>query len=498
MQAYPALEQRFARLSAISDAIGILAWDKETTMPLGAADGRAEQLATLEVMAHDVLTAPEVGDLLGEAEQGRDNLSIWQRANLREMRRTHTHQSAVPGDLVEARSRATSRCEVAWRKARAESDFASLRPLLEEVLIRTREVAQAKGEVLGLAPYDALLDGYDPGTRKAAIDPLFAELRRDLPALLDAALARQARLPAPPAMTGPFPVDVQRGFGEGLMVALGFDLRRGRLDASTHPFCGGATNDVRITSRYKESDFTGSMMGILHETGHAIYEQGRPRAWMAQPVGQARGMSLHESQSLLVEMQVCRTRAFASYLAPLAHRAFPALGAEWDAEALYRLSTRVERGFIRVDADEVTYPAHIIVRYELEKAMIAGDLAIADLPSAFNAAVHEPLGLTVPEDRLGCLQDIHWPGGGFGYFPTYTLGAMIAAQLFDAACRADGAVLPGIARGDFSPLLAWLRPNVHEVGSCVSTDEILTRVTGRPLDASVFKRHLRARYVDDA
>ncbi len=497
MDAYRTLERRFARLSAVGDALGILGWDKETTMPLGAAEGRSRQLAALEVMAHELLTAPDMADLLGRAEQDRAALDDWQAANLREMRRMHVHGTAVPADLVEAASLAASRCEVAWRQARADSDFPGLLPKLAEVLARQREVGQAKGAALGLSPYDALLDGNDPGMRAAVIDPLFAELRQGLPALIQQALDHQARRGPPLPLPGPFPVEAQRALGLRLMDVVGFDSTRGRLDVSTHPFCGGATGDVRITTRYDPADFSGAMMGVLHESGHALYEQGRPHDWLTQPVSLARGMSMHESQSLLMEMQACRSRDFTAFLAPLLRDAFTRDGAAWDVENLHRHAIRVKPGFIRVDADEVTYPAHILVRTELEKALIAGDLALPDLPAAFNAGIKELLGLDVPEDRLGCLQDIHWPGGAWGYFPTYTLGAMIAAQLFDAARRADPDILPGIGRGDFAPLLRWLRTHVHSQGSRAATNDILIAATGRPLDASIYQRHLRARYLGE-
>jgi len=498
MQAYRALEQRFARLAAIEDAIGILSWDRETTMPLGAAEGRAEQIATLDVLAHDLLTAPEVGDWIGRTGEAAADLDAWQAANLREMKRIHVHATAVPSSLVAAQSKAASRCEVAWRRARADNDFPSLLPLLTEVLDCERQVGQAKGEALGLSPYDALLDGYDPGMREATIDPLFAGLRAELPGLLGEAVEAQAARPALPAMEGPFPADTQRGIGQRMIAVLGFDLERGRLDTSTHPFCGGATNDVRLTSRYREDDFTSALMGILHESGHGLYEQGRPRDWLAQPVGRARGMSMHESQSLLIEMQVCRSAAFSEYLAPIMHQAYGTRAEGWDAPALRCFLTKVEPGFIRVDADEITYPAHIILRYDLERAMIAGDLTLADLPSAFNAGMRELLGLNVPDDRLGCLQDIHWYGGAFGYFPTYTLGAIIAAQLFEAACQAEPDILPGIARGSFAPLVGWLRRHVHGLGSSRSAAEILECATGQALDAGVYRKHLRTRYIDRA
>ena len=451
MRSYRALESRFARLHALGDAAGILGWDAQTLMPDGAAEGRADQLAVLKGLAHDILTGPETADLLAAAADEAAGLDAWQRANLAEMRRAHLHATAVPRDLVEANSRAVSRCEMTWRQARRDADFARLAPDLTEVLRLQREVGRAKGERLGLSPYDALLDGYDPGMRRARIDPLFAELRDFLPGYVAEARARQAAEPPPLPLDGPFPVELQRQVGLALMGAAGFDFARGRLDVSLHPFCGGATDDVRITTRYDEADVTRALLGVLHETGHALYEQGRPAAWARQPVGEARGMSLHESQSLIVEMQACRSRAFAAHLAPLLARTFGRQGPAWTAENLYRLHTRVDPGFIRVDADEMTYPAHILLRYGLETAMIAGDLAVADLPGAFNDGMRDLLGLAVPDDRLGCLQDIHWPGGSWGYFPTYTLGALAAAQLFRAAREAEPDLVPGPRAGGFRP-----------------------------------------------
>ena len=495
MTAYTALEARFARLSAVEGAAGILGWDAQTLMPEGAAETRGEQLAALRGLAHEILTAPETADTLAEAE-GAGGLDGWPAANLAEMRRAYIHAAAVPRELVEAESRVRSRSEMVWREARRDADFARLAPHLAELLRLEREIGQAKGAVLGLDPYDALLDGYDPGMRRAVIDPLFSDLTSWLPGLIAEARARQEAAGDPIPLDGPFPVETQRQLGLTLMRALGFDEGRGRLDISLHPFCGGATDDVRITTRYDESDFSRALMGVLHETGHALYEQGRPAAWRHQPVGAARGMSLHESQSLIVEMQACRSREFLTYLAPLLRGAFGRSGAAWEPENLFRLYTRVEPGFIRVDADEATYPAHILLRYRLETAMIAGDLAVADLPGAFNDGMFELLGITVPNDRLGCLQDIHWPSGAFGYFPTYTLGAMAAAQLFKAAKSAEPA-LPGcLATGDFGPLRTWLRTNVHERGSLLPTDALLDDATGAPLGTAAFRSHLEARYLE--
>ncbi|ALG71774.1 peptidase M32 [Azospirillum thiophilum] len=495
MTAYQDLERRHARIAAIGDALGILGWDTQTIMPEGANDGRAEQTATLSVIAHELATDPRMADLLAEAESD-DGLDSWQRANLREMRRHHVHATAIPGELVEATSKAVSVCEMTWRAARAEGDFAMLLPSLSEVLARVREGAEAMGAVMGISPYDALLDSHDPGARAERIDVLFADLSDFLPDLIGRVLDRQAASPVPLLPEGPFSVEKQRELGVRMMERLGFDFRRGRLDVSLHPFCGGATGDVRITTRYDEANFTDALMGVLHETGHALYEQNRPRAWLSQPVGQSRGMAVHESQSLLMEMQACRSPEFITWLAPVAREAFGGEGPAWEAGNLRRLYSRVERGFIRVNADEVTYPAHIILRYRLEKALIAGDLALADLPGAWNDGMAELVGVVPPDDRLGCLQDIHWPGGGWGYFPSYTLGAMTAAQLFEAARTADPEIVPALSRGEFAPLVAWLRVNVHETGCFhASGDDLLTAATGRPLDATVFRRHLEQRYL---
>ena len=483
----------FGRAAALGNALGILHWDNEVMMPVGAAGTRAESIAQLNVLKHGMLTDPRIGDWLAAAE-GETGLDAFARANLREIRRIWTVETAVPADLVEASSRAVSASELAWREARANADFKALEAKLGEVLRLQREIGRAKGEKLGLSTYDALLNDYEPGGRSARIDVLFDDLAAFLPGFIEEALAAQARRPAILPLDGPFPIERQRQLGLDLMKVLGYDFDRGRLDVSLHPFCGGADNDVRITTRYDESNFTRALMGVLHETGHALYEQGRPQAVMNQPVGQARSMSIHESQSLLVEMQACRSREFIDFATPLMAAAFGGEGEAWSADNLHRIYTQVARGLIRVDADEVTYPAHVIQRYRLERALIAGDLAIADLPAAFNDGLKQLLGVTPPDDRLGCLQDVHWPAGLWGYFPTYTLGAMTAAQVFDAACRAEPGILPAISRGDFSGLVGWLRTQIHSQGSLYETDELLTRATGRPLDAAVFKAHLKRRY----
>jgi carboxypeptidase Taq len=496
MTAYSQLETRFRRLGAIEGAISMLHWDAAAMMPTGGAAARAEQLAALRGVAHQQLTTPEIGDLLAEAESESRTLDEWQCANLREMRRRRRHATALSGGLVEAESRACSECEAVWRNARLQNDFAAVLPFLERVLRLEREIASTKAEHLGTNPYEALLDQYEPDGSVATIDRLFDELARFLPNLLEAVLTRQAALPPTPTLFGPFPVELQRRVGTKLMERIGFDFGHGRLDVSAHPFCGGVPDDVRITTRYDESDFARALMGVLHETGHALYQRGLPEEWRLQPVGRARGMAVHESQSLFLEMQVCRSRAFLTFAAPILRQTFAGDGPSWDPDAFHRRQILVQRSLIRVDADEVTYPAHVILRYRLEQAMIAGDLVPANLPGAWAEGLRQLLGITPTNDREGCLQDIHWYDGVWGYFPTYTLGALIAAQLFEAARESIPDVLEAIAQGEFAPLLSWLRDRVHSKGSLLSTAELVENATGRPLGTASFERHLHDRYLD--
>ena len=496
MTAYSELEARFRRLGAVEEAIAVLHWDTAAMMPPGGGPPRAEQLATLRLLAHELLTAPEIADLLAAAESEPASPGEWQRANLREMRRRWRHATAVPGDLVEALSRACSRSEAVWREARPANDFAAALPGLEEVLGLTREVAAAKAEALGTSPYEALLDQYEPDGSTALIDRLFDELAGLLPDLLDQVLARQASRPLPSSPQGPFPISAQRRAAVALIERIGFDFAHGRLDESAHPFCGGTPDDVRLTTRYDETDFARALMGVLHETGHGLYERGLPVEWRRQPVGEARGMAVHESQSLLLEMQVCRSRPFAAFAAPILREAFGGAGEAWEPEAMYRRQIRVEPGLIRVDADEITYPAHVILRYRLERAMLAGDLMPRDLPGAWADGLKQAIGIAPSSDREGCLQDIHWYDGAWGYFPTYTLGALIAAQLFAAARRAIPELLPTIGRGDFRPLLGWLRTHIHGKGSLLSTAALIEAATGAPHGVAPFERHLRERYLE--
>ena len=493
--AYAALEARFARLGALREAVGLLHWDRAVNMPGGGAAARADQIAALKRVHHGLLIEDGMADRL-EAAAAETAADPWRSANVREMRRAWVHAVAVDADLIEARSRAEAACEMAWRGARADDDFAAVRPYLETVLELVRRTGEAKAAVLGCTDFEALMDAYEPGAGIERTDALLGDLAGFLPDFLAEVLETQAARPKPLPLGGPFPVEAQRALALKLMQRLGFDFDNGRLDESLHPFCGGTPEDVRVTIRYDPADFTRSVMAVLHETGHALYEMGLPPDWRRQPVGRARGMAMHESQSLMIEMQACRSAEFIVFLAPLAREAFAGSGPAWREANLRRHYHRVEPGPIRVDADEVTYPAHVILRYRLERAMIAGALAVADLPGAWSEGMERLLGIRPPDDARGCLQDIHWYDGAWGYFPTYTMGAMAAAQLFAAAKDAEPGIPEAIAAGDFAPLLGWLGENVHRRGSLPPTsDAMLEAATGAPLGAAAFKRHLRARYL---
>jgi carboxypeptidase Taq len=489
--AYARLKDRFARIATIGECAAMLSWDASAMMPPGGAAARGEQLAVLAGVSHGMLVAPELAEDLAAATAA----GPWDEANLALMRRAHIRATALPADLVEATARANSACEKVWREARAKSDFATVRPWLEDVVRFQRETAAALSAATGLSPYDALMDGFQQGIGAADVEPIFAAYEAFLRDALPQAEAIQAKSPAPILPSGPFPVEVQRALGRRLSERVGLDYEHARLDESLHPFCGGTPTDVRLTTRYTPDSFEQAMLGILHETGHALYERGLPETYARQPVGEAAGMAVHESQSLIIEMQASRSDASLSWLGPELQAAFGGDPAAYTPANLARLWRRVERGFIRTEADELTYPAHVILRFRLERALIAGDLKVAELPGAWAEGMQALLGITPPDDARGCLQDIHWYDGAFGYFPSYTLGAMAAAQLMAAARAALPGLEDSLREGDFRPLVGWLRVSVHGQGSRLGFQDLMTAATGRPLDPSAFMEHLRGRYL---
>ena len=494
---YQQLEQEFRRLHAFRGTASLLRWDAAVMMPRGSADVRGEQLAVLESECHSLLISPKVSRLIERSQANESQLEDWQLANLREMRRERDHAIATPLSLVTRLARATAVAEVRWLEAKQENNFALFAPNLEEVVALTRDKAQALSQALGLSPYDSLIDGFSPGFLSAEIDQLFRAVSRRLPNLIREVIELQAAHPPLPLL-GKVGASKQRALAVEVMRALGFPFDRGRLDESDHPFTEGVNGDVRVTTRFDlKEPFTG-LMGVLHETGQAMYDLGLPEAWRDQPVGRDRGMALEESQSLLLEMIIGRSRPFLSYLRPLLEKHFGVTGPEWEVENLYQTLIRVRRGAIRVDADELTYPVHIMLRYELEKRIFDGTLPVRDLPEAWCDGLDRRLGLRPATDAEGCLQDVHWAMGWFGYFPSYVLGGFIAAQLYETLRNDHPDLDDEIEAGRFGSLFEWLRQNVHSFGASLSSQQLIRNATGKALTAAPWLRYAEGKYLEAA
>ncbi|WP_436323269.1 carboxypeptidase M32 [Vibrio cidicii] len=490
MNAFQQLVEHSKKVSNFQHLSSIISWDQAAVMPSGGAEARSNAMAELDVHIHSLMTQPHLADLFDQAQELP--LSTEEQAVLREMKRTWQQDNLLPEALVKAQSLAGSKCEHAWRSQRKNNDWAGFEKNWAEVVKLSQEEAQIRADANGTSPYDAMLDLYEPGTSSASLDALFADVKTWLPSLIDNVIEKQKSrsilLP-----NSHYPAEKQKALGLEVMKLLQFDFEHGRLDESAHPFCGGVPSDVRITTRYNESEFVQSLMGIVHETGHARYEQGLPQAFAGTPAGEARSMGIHESQSLFFEMQLGRSEVFVEHLSRLASNHFQ--GAEFAKDNLSKIYTHVEKGFIRVDADELTYPAHVILRYEIERDLMNGAIKHTDVPELWHEKMQAYLGLsTAGNFTNGCMQDIHWTDGSFGYFPSYTLGAMYAAQ-FMAAMRKTVDVDGVIRSGNLSPIFAWLSKNVWSKGSLLTTDELIKAATGEVLNPEHFKNHLKSRYL---
>ncbi|EPW4493862.1 carboxypeptidase M32 [Vibrio parahaemolyticus] len=522
MNAFTKLVEHSKKVANFGHLLEIVGWDQAAVMPSGGAEARSNAMAELEVHIHSLMTQPHLEDLFAQAEE--ETLATQERAMLREMKREWQLANLLPESLVQASSLAGSKCEHAWRTQRANNDWTGFEKNWAEVVKLSQEEAQIRADANGTTPYDAMLNVYEPGTTSASLDTLFSDVKTWLPSLIDEAIEKQKSnnilLP-----NGHYPAEKQKALGLQVMKLLQFDFEHGRLDESVHPFCGGVPTDVRITTRYDESEFMQSLMGIVHETGHARYEQGLPKELAGTPAGEARSMGIHESQSLFFEMQIGRNNAFINHLARLASNHFS--GNEFAKDNLAKIYTRVEKGFIRVDADELTYPAHVILRYEIERDLMNGVIKHTDVPELWNEKMKAYLGLSTEGNfkngcmqdihwteqrrtkspthnsmninnkynyRDGCLQDIHWCTGSFGYFPSYTLGAMYAAQ-FMATMKKKVDVDTAIQNGDLTPIFTWLSDNIWSKGSLLTTDELVKQATGETLNPLHFKEHLRNRYL---
>jgi carboxypeptidase Taq len=487
-----------ARLAEIEDVIGaadILEWDQLVVMPAAGGPGRSYQYATLQKLAHEMYVTDEMGRLIEDlsAEYAGAPAEDDDAALVRVAARAYKHKTQIPAALVAEMFQAVAFGVGVWATARANNDFALFLPHLERIFDLKRQVAACFTDTE--SPYDALLDEYEPGMKTSAVRATFAELKAELVPLVAAIAAR------PPAddsvLRRDYEPKQQLAVAEQVLKTFGFDFTAGRQDLSVHPFCSGlGQRDVRVTTRVSANFLSMCLMGSMHECGHGLYEQGFPEKFARSPLTHAASLGLHESQSRLWENLVGRSRGFWDHFFPTLQAAFPASLGDANAEMVYRAVNRVQPSFIRVEADEVTYNLHTLLRFELEVDLLEGKLAPCDAPAAWNAKVKEYLGLEVPSDKLGVLQDTHWAGGLIAYFPTYTLGNLASVQLFEQAVS-DNPTIPGdLSGGRYDTLLGWLRANVHQQGKKYLPNELLTRVTGRPLTAKPYLAYLKRKYTE--
>lgn len=494
-KAYQTLVEKFLQLNRLEHAMTFLQWDQLVMMPPKGNEARSNSLAELTAMSHELLISSEIGELLEKAKSEEADPLI--QKSLFEMERNYRNAICLPSSLVKAQSLAGSKCEHGWRTQKGENDWAGFLQNFKEVVVLAREEAQArqaKSQNQCPTPYDAMLDLYCVGDSSEFIEGIFTDLKATLPQLVQQVLhAQKKQLP----LTGGYPVKQQEQLSRELMKCLGFDFEAGRLDVSMHPFSTGDRGDNRITSRYREDEFVEGLMATAHETGHAAYENGLPEKWTGLPVGDSRNMCVHESQSLFFEKQIFLSQPFLSSFTGQIHTVLEET-IRFDADDLLAGCLHVEPSYIRVEADEVTYPLHVILRFEIERDLINGAIEAEDIPELWDSKMQEYLGLSTGNDhKNGCMQDIHWTDGSFGYFPSYTLGAINAAQLFNAMKRDHDDWAKRFAAGDVRFAREWLSENIWSKGSTMESQEIIIEATGERTNGKYLLNHLKARYLKE-
>ncbi len=491
---YRELIRRVKEIALLDSCGSLLHWDHQTHMPPKGSAHRADQLALLAGMSHRRFTARKLGELLAlvEASDLVREPDSDAAVNVREIRRAYDRARKVPERLVKELTRVTALARDIWVEARRDANFSPFQPWLEKIVRLKRAEAKAVG--YAETAYDALLDEYEPGETTAHLAALFEQFRPELTRLVEA-VAGAGRRPDAALLSREYPVAQQEAFGRAAAAAIGFDFDAGRLDVTAHPFCSGiGPGDTRLTTRYNPRDFGDAFFSIVHETGHGLYDQGLDPAHHGTPRGTAVSLGIHESQSRLWENLVARSRAFWEHFFPRARQAFPSALGDVALDAFYFAINEITPSFIRVDADEATYNLHILLRFEMEQALIRGDLSAGDVPAAWNEKFARYFGRTPPDAAQGCLQDIHWSGGAIGYFPTYALGNLYAAQFF-AQARADlGDLGEQFRRGEFAPLLSWLRKKIHSQGQRYRASDLVVAVTGQSLTPRFFLDHLRSKF----
>jgi len=494
--AYDELTQISRSAALLGGTAGLLGWDQEVMMPPGGLEYRSLQLAQLARLQHQTITDVRVGDLLAECEADtalmgdRDSATA---VNVRELRRDYERQTRLPAELVEEEAKLASLGQHTWQEARRNSDFAHFRPMLERIVELLRRKAKCYGWAEDGEAWDALAEDYEPGCTAAEIETVFTPLRDRLRGLLHELMGSSTK---PPNTFNELPLDVdkQREFVQYIADTIGFDFSRGRLDISTHPFCSGShCNDVRLTTRFHECNVNDALGSTMHEAGHGIYEQGLLTEHVGTPMGMAVSLGIHESQSRMWENQVGRSRAFWKWAYPKLKEHFGASVSSLDLDAAYGGANIVNPDFIRVEADEATYNMHVMVRFEIERAILSGDLQVVDIPEVWNAKYKDYLGIEVKDDAVGCLQDIHWSMAAMGYFPTYTLGNLYCAQFFETAREQIPNLDAQFEKGKFDDLRVWLNENIHAHGRRYRAADLCRHVTGKPLSADPLMRHLEGK-----
>lgn len=492
---YLNLEAHFKQITHLQNLVALIHCDAEINLPPGSAPSRHQEIGTLVEVIHQMSTATSLNPLIQAATQEIPSLDLWQKSNLTIIRRAYEHAQCISPELQAAYSIATSECEFTWRTARKKNDFKALAPSLNRVFDLARQIAHAKAQQFGKNPYDMLMDSYDPDRTSQEVKETYSILKEELTKLLSQITAKQQSENVIP-LSEKIDEQTQKAIGLRIMEKMGFDFNKGRLDKSAHPFCNGSNDDVRLTTRYDENNLMTGIFGIIHETGHGLYQQNLPVLYRNQPVGQAKGMAFHESQSLIMECQACISPEFMQFLAKLLRDDFGLKGAAYSEENLYRLQTRVKPSLIRVDADEVTYPLHVILRFEIEKAVIEDNLQAEDIPALWNAGMKEYVGIVPSTDSDGCMQDIHWPSGSLGYFPAYTNGAIIASMLMKAAQANYPLLKSQLSEGNFYNLNTYLNEKLRCWGSAKESADLLQTATGhQQINPGIFIDYLKDKYL---
>jgi len=493
MKHYSQLKKHFVRISHLHYIQRMLMWDEAVMMPSGAGNHRGEALATLNQTMQKLINSKKIAALIDSAKQ--ENLSsLWDEANLAWMEKKYRLACCIPSQLTTESTKSLLQAFQAWRQYREQNNWVDFLPHLKKSFQYIYEIAQRKSQVLQLSPYEVMMDHFSPGLTEVKVDEVFSILKKQIPDLRKRIMDQQSQEKII-SFTQSSDLVKQQELGLSMMRTMQFDFNHGRLDVSHHPFCDGIPVDIRITTRYNKDNFLDSLYGVIHETGHALYEQGMPRKWIFQPVGQTQSKALHESQSLLHEYEVCHSPAFFKFLEKEVKHQF---GDDevFSADNLYKLKTRVRTNFIRVSADEVSYPLHVILRYEIEKQLFTGEISIDDLPKIWDEQMIKYFGLPTKDNyKDGVMQDMHWSWGYFGYFPSYTFGQLMAAQFYAAFLKENDGFNDQLKKGNFTKLHQWLQRNIYSHGSSISSDELLLKLTGEALNPNIFINRVEQRYL---